>query len=244
MHQPDIPSPHTLLWTHSHPCLPHSLPPLPPPSFLCCSPGWQEDRSGLCGCLPSQLQRLRGNWPASDPEAWPPRSGWCGICIWTAVPFPFYREKCRGLLHEIGDGQQNLCYAPVQRQEASLPGYKNQQKIPGCFQGLAPDPETQEPCREPYGPSSCLRGDCLGLGEICTSAVPKGSKEPNFRETDKQEEGVKFPGVRERREGAKQFLKIKIFLSLELRMESNDQKSLVSRRRRVTPQSKARAEFT
>ena len=59
MHQPAIPCPHTRLWTHSHPCLPHSLPPLPPPSFLCCSPGWQEDRSGLCGCLPSQLQWLR-----------------------------------------------------------------------------------------------------------------------------------------------------------------------------------------
>ena len=32
----------------------------------------------------------------------------------------------------------------------------------------------------------------------------------------------KFPRVRERREEEKQFLKIKIFLSLELRMKSND----------------------
>ena len=50
----------------------------------------------------------------------------------------------------------------------------------------------------------------------------RADKEPNVREQASREGEWKFPGVRERREEEKQFLKIKRFLSLELRMKSND----------------------
>lgn len=116
------------------------------------------------------------------------------------------------------------------------------------LEGIAPDPETRDPCREPYSSSSYAACCLPGLGRKLHKCDNKGQIKTQTLANKQAGRGrgagggVEVPWSRGKEREKSIFKKIKIFVSLELRMKRNDQKALVSGIRRVTPRSQARTE--
>lgn len=105
-----------------------------------------------------------------------------------------------GRRQQVSPRHSRKAGAPVTRPNAkagagfSIPGYKNQQKIPGHFrEGPAADPETGEPCRDPYSPSSDTICCLPGLGRNLHKCNTKGQIQSQTRENAQAGMGGVFP---------------------------------------------------